>query len=74
MNLRPDEFDFEAFEMGEDWEDPHTVKSKLIMDFGLDHQRPERVTIEVLKQLIRDKPEKMSQAIRQWMHPDGPAN
>jgi flagellar biosynthesis/type III secretory pathway M-ring protein FliF/YscJ len=74
MNLGPDEFDFGTSEMGDDLENLHAEKSKLIMDFGLDHQKPERVTIEVLKRLIRDKPEKMSQAIRQWMHPDRPAN
>ena len=74
MSLRPDEFDFDAFEMEEERQDPDSLKSKLIMDFGLDQERPERVTIEVLKQLIRAKPERMSQAIRQWMHPDRSAN
>jgi flagellar M-ring protein FliF len=43
------------------------AKSKLVMDFGLGQQRPERVTIEVLKQLIRENPAKMSQAARAWL-------
>ena len=42
-------------------------KKKMVMDFGLSKQRPERVTIEVLKDLIRDNPQKMTQAARVWL-------
>ena len=46
------------------------AKSKVIMDFGLDRPQPERVTIEILKQLIKERPEKMCHAVRQWLHSD----
>ncbi len=42
-------------------------KQKLVMDFGLSAARPERVTIEVLKDLIRDNPNKMTSAARNWL-------
>jgi hypothetical protein len=42
-------------------------KKKMKMDFGLSKQRPERVTLEVLKDLIRDNPQKMTQAARAWL-------
>lgn len=42
-------------------------KKKLVMDFGLGTKQPERVTVEVLKDLIEEKPEKMSQAARSWL-------
>ena len=42
-------------------------KKKLVMDFGLGKKQPERVTVEVLKDLIEEKPEKMSQAARSWL-------
>jgi flagellar biosynthesis/type III secretory pathway M-ring protein FliF/YscJ len=42
-------------------------KQKLVMDFGLAQQRPERVTIEVLKDLIKENPNKMSAAARHWL-------
>lgn len=51
----------------EDVEELQAAKSKLVMDFGLGQQAPERITIEVLKQLIRENPAKMSQAARSWM-------
>jgi flagellar M-ring protein FliF len=51
----------------EDVEELQAAKSKLVMDFGLGQQAPERITIEVLKQLIRENPAKMSQAARIWM-------
>lgn len=51
----------------EDVEDMAAAKSKMVMDFGLGQQAPERITIEVLKQLIRENPAKMSQAARTWM-------
>lgn len=52
---------------------PETVqkaKNKLVMDFQLQQKTPERVTIEVLKQMVRERPERMVQAIRRWLHPD----
>ena len=52
---------------GEDVEELQAAKSKMVMDFGLGQQAPERITIEVLKQLIRENPAKMSQAARTWM-------
>ena len=51
----------------EDVEELQAAKSKLVMDFGLGQQAPERITIEVLKQLIRENPTKMSAAARTWM-------
>lgn len=51
----------------QDVEELQAAKSKLVMDFGLGQQAPERITIEVLKQLIRENPAKMSQAARIWM-------
>lgn len=51
----------------EEVEELQAAKSKLVMDFGLGQQAPERITIEVLKQLIRENPAKMSQAARIWM-------
>jgi flagellar biosynthesis/type III secretory pathway M-ring protein FliF/YscJ len=50
------------------------AKSKLIMDFGLDQAAPERVTIEVLQQLIKEKPDRMCQAVRRWLHNQRPEN
>lgn len=51
-------------------------KKKLVMDFGLGKKQPERVTVEVLKDLIAEKPEKMSQAARSWLlsDPDSEGN
>ncbi|SVB28488.1 uncharacterized protein METZ01_LOCUS181342, partial [marine metagenome] len=46
-------------------------KKKLVMDFGLGKKQPERVTVEVLKDLIEEKPEKMSQAARSWLLAEG---
>lgn len=46
------------------------AKAKLIMDFGLEQKAPERVTVEVLRQLIRERPERMTQAVRKWLHPE----
>ena len=42
-------------------------KKKLVMDFGLGEKQPERVTVEVLKDLINEKPDKMSKAARSWL-------
>lgn len=51
----------------EDSEAAQEQKKKMKMDFGLSKQRPERVTLEVLKDLIRDNPQKMTQAARAWL-------
>lgn len=54
-------------EPDEDDEAAQEQKKKMKMDFGLSKQRPERVTLEVLKDLIRDNPQKMTQAARAWL-------
>ena len=51
----------------EDIQSIEKAKSKLIMDFGLDQAAPERVTIEVLQQFIKEKPDRMCQAVRRWL-------
>jgi flagellar M-ring protein FliF len=51
----------------EDKEAAEEQRKKMKMDFGLSKQRPERVTLEVLKDLIRDNPQKMTQAARAWL-------
>ena len=60
----------EASTMPSDGEDVEMIteeKKKLVMDFGLGEEQPERVTVEVLKDLIAEKPDKMSQAARSWL-------
>jgi flagellar biosynthesis/type III secretory pathway M-ring protein FliF/YscJ len=57
-------------EGNDDHEKVRTAKSKMITDFGLAQPSQERVTIKVLQQLIKEKPEKISRAIRKWLHPD----
>ena len=47
------------------------AKSKMIMDFGLEQPKLERVDLEVLKRLIREKPDRMSRVIRTWLRPGG---
>jgi hypothetical protein len=42
-------------------------KQKLIMDFGLTKDQPERVNIEVLRDMITDSPETMAVAARRWL-------
>ena len=42
-------------------------KQKLIMDFGLGKKQPERVNIEVLRDMIKDNPESMAVAARRWL-------
>ena len=51
----------------EDVEVIQQEKQKLIMDFGLGKRRPERVNIEVLREMITDSPEQMSVAARRWL-------
>ncbi len=54
----------------EDEEDVEVIeeqKQKLIMDFGLGKKQPERVNIEVLRDMIKDNPESMAVAARRWL-------
>ena len=51
----------------EDVEVIRQEKQKLIMDFGLGKRRPERVNIEVLRDMIRENPDAMSTAARRWL-------
>lgn len=39
----------------------------VVTDFDLDPDRPERVTVDVLRDLVRQNPEKMSEAARAWL-------
>ena len=45
-------------------------KQKLIMDFGLGAKQPERVNIEVLRDMITESPETMAVAARRWLKND----
>ncbi|MBL67421.1 MAG: hypothetical protein CMO74_03050 [Verrucomicrobiales bacterium] len=42
-------------------------KQKLVMDFQQQTQHPERVTMEVLKDMVQKNPGTLSQAARQWL-------
>ena len=44
-----------------------TVRSELEMESGIGQAATERITIEVLKQLTRENPPKMSQAVGNWL-------
>jgi len=66
----PFEYDFDFDE--EDGDDVEEAKSKLIMDFGLQQNQPEKITIAVLQRLIKDNPDKMYLAARRWLHPEDP--
>ncbi len=60
----------EAMAEEEDEEDVEVIeqeKQKLIMDFGLGKKQPERVNIEVLRDMIKDNPESMAVAARRWL-------
>ena len=46
-------------------------KQKLIMDFGLTANQPERVNIEVLRDMITESPETMAVAARRWLKGGG---
>ncbi len=46
-------------------------EKKLVMDFGLGQARPDRVTVEVLKDLIAQKPETMGRVAKRWLERDG---
>ncbi|MBR91096.1 MAG: flagellar M-ring protein FliF [Verrucomicrobiales bacterium] len=51
----------------EDVEVIQQQKQKLIMDFGGSKQQPERVNLEVLRDMVTDQPELMSGAARKWL-------
>jgi len=51
----------------ENYEVIEQEKQKMIMDFGLGHEQPERVNIEVLRDMIKDNPDAMAVAARRWM-------
>ena len=60
----------EAVPEEEEKEDVEVIrqeKQKLIMDFGLAKRRPERVNIEVLRDMIRENPDAMTTAARRWL-------
>jgi len=60
----------EAMAEEEDEEDVEVIeqeKQKLIMDFGLGKKQPERVNIEVLRDMIKESPESMAVAARRWL-------
>lgn len=48
-------------------EELQAAKSELALDYWASHPAPERIAIEVLKQLIRAKPDNISQAARNWL-------
>ena len=54
----------------EDVEMINREKKKLVMDFGLGQARPDRVTVEVLKVLIVQKPETMGRVAKRWLERD----
>ena len=55
----------------EDVEVIEEQKQKLIMDFGLGKKQPERVNIEVLRDMIKDDPDAMAVAARRWLGKTG---
>ena len=74
MERRKEERDrrkmLEAMADDEDEDDVEVVeeaKQKLIMDFGLGKKQPERVNIEVLRDMIKDNPQSMAVAARRWL-------
>ena len=60
-----DEEDFEVIEQ---------EKQKLIMNFGIGKKQPERVNIEVLRDMIKESPESMAVAARRWLGSSGEDN
>ncbi len=42
-------------------------KKKLVMDFRRKTKQPERVTVEVLKDMVKENPDTLSQAARKWL-------
>ena len=61
----------------EDEEDVEVIeqeKQKLIMDFGIGKKQPERVNIEVLRDMIKENPDSMAVAARRWLGSTGEDN
>ena len=71
MKFPADEFNFDPEGIEDELEKLEKAKSKLIMDFGLEQPKLERVNLKVLRQLIREKPDRMSRVIRTWLRPGG---
>ena len=42
-------------------------KKKLVMDFRRKTKQPERVTVEELKDMVKENPDTLSQAARKWL-------
>jgi flagellar M-ring protein FliF len=60
----------EAMADEDDEEDVEVIeqeKQKLIMDFGIGKKQPERVNIEVLRDMIKENPDSMAVAARRWL-------
>ena len=51
----------------EDVEVIQQKKQKLVMDFQQKTQHPERMTMEVLKDMVKKDPNTLSQAARKWL-------
>ena len=67
----------EAMADEDDEEDVEVIeqeKQKLIMDFGIGKKQPERVNIEVLRDMIKESPESMAVAARRWLGSSGDDN
>ncbi|MFM1555158.1 MAG: flagellar basal-body MS-ring/collar protein FliF [Limisphaerales bacterium] len=67
----------EAMADEDDEEDVEVIeqeKQKLIMDFGIGKKQPERVNIEVLRDMIKESPESMAVAARRWLGSSGEDN
>ena len=69
MRLRREALaDLEAEEREEeDVEVIQQKKQKLVMDFQQKTQHPERMTMEVLKDMVKKDPNTLSQAARKWL-------
>ena len=64
----------EAMADEDDEEDVEVIeqeKQKLIMDFGIGKKQPERVNIEVLRDMIKENPDSMAVAARRWLGSTG---
>ena len=64
----------EAMADEDDEEDVEVIeqeKQKLIMDFGIGKKQPERVNIEVLRDMIKENPDSMAVAARRWLGSSG---
>ena len=67
----------EAMADEDDEEDVEVIeqeKQKLIMDFGIGKKQPERVNIEVLRDMIEENPDSMAVAARRWLGSTGEDN